>query len=177
MLSVSDIRKRPEGIRFEREYDVKEALLMRDPQVIDIKNVRASGRAQFDDGLYLLEYQLGYQITLPSSRSMTPVVLDEMQTVQELFIEEADVASKQEMVDENLVLVLSEGQLDLEESIIDNILLAIPLQVLTETEKESQTLPTGEDWAVLTEEQYQAQQKEKAKDNSPFAGLQGLFDE
>ncbi|KIS12282.1 putative cytoplasmic protein [Streptococcus equi subsp. zooepidemicus SzAM60] len=108
---------------------------------------------------------------------MTPVVLDEMQTVQELFIEEADVASKQEMVDENLVLVLSEDQLDLEESIIDNILLAIPLQVLTETEKESQTLPTGEDWAVLTEEQYQAQQKEKAKDNSPFAGLQGLFDE
>lgn len=108
---------------------------------------------------------------------MAPVVLDEMQTVQELFIEEADVASKQEMVDENLVLVLSEDQLDLEESIIDNILLAIPLQVLTEAEKESQILPTGEDWAVLTEEQYQAQQKEKAKDNSPFAGLQGLFDE
>src|SRR3712207_4616184 len=108
---------------------------------------------------------------------MTPVVLDEMQTVQELFIEEADVASKQEMVDENLVLVLSEGQLDLEESIIDNILLAIPLQVLTEAEKDSQALPTGEDWAVLTEEQYQAQQKEKAKNNNPFAGLQGLFDE
>lgn len=43
MLSVSDIRKRPEGIRFEREYDVKEALLMRDPQIIDIKDVRASG--------------------------------------------------------------------------------------------------------------------------------------
>ena len=33
----------------------------------------------------------------------------------------------------------------------------------------------GNDWQIMTEEEYQAQQAVK-KENSPFAGLQGLFD-
>ena len=108
---------------------------------------------------------------------MTPVSLNEVQQVQELFIEAADLVDKQDMVDDNLVLVLEDDKIDLEESIVDNILLAIPLQVLTEEEKNSQDLPTGQDWTVLTEEQYQSLKEEKQKENDPFASLQGLFDE
>ncbi|HFH9692876.1 TPA: YceD family protein, partial [Streptococcus pyogenes] len=62
-------------------------------------------------------------------------------------------------------------------SIVDNILLAIPLQVLTEEEKKSKELPAGQNWAVLTEEDYQCLKEEKQKENNPFASLQGLFDE
>ena len=32
-----------------------------------------SGRAQYEDGLYFLDYELSYTITLASSRSMEPV--------------------------------------------------------------------------------------------------------
>ena len=152
MLILSEIRKRPDGFHFDQVCDV-------------------------NAGLYLLHYQLSYEVTLPSSRSMTPVSLKEVQDVQELFIEATDVAGKQDMVDDQLVLVLEEDNIDLDESIVDNILLAIPLQVLTEEEKQSQELPTGQDWTVLTEDQYQSLKEEKQKENNPFASLQGLFDE
>lgn len=177
MLVISEIRKCPDGLSFDRVCDVKAKLLERNPQIIDLKNIRVVGNVHHDAGLYLLQYQLSYELTLPSSRSMTPVSLNEVQQVQELFIEAADLVDKQDMVDDNLVLVLEDDKIDLEESIVDNILLAIPLQVLTEEEKKSQDLPTGQDWTVLTEEQYQSLKEEKQKENNPFASLQGLFDE
>lgn len=177
MLILSEIRKRPDGFHFDQVCDVKEKLLERDPQILDLKDVRVVGDVYYDAGLYLLHYQLSYEVTLPSSRSMTPVSLKEVQDVQELFIEATDVAGKQDMVDDQLVLVLEEDNIDLDESIVDNILLAIPLQVLTEEEKQSQELPTGQDWTVLTEDQYQSLKEEKQKENNPFASLQGLFDE
>lgn len=81
------------------------------------------------------------------------------------------------MVDDNLLLILTGDAIDLEESAIDNILLSIPLQVLTDDEKMSDSLPTGNDWAVMTEEQYQAMKADKKEEASPFSALQGLFDE
>lgn len=177
MLILSEIRKRPDGLHFDQVCDVKEKLLERDPQILDLKDVRVVGDVHYDAGLYLLHYQLRYEVTLPSSRSMTPVSLKEVQDVQELFIEATDLAGKQDMVDDQLVLVLEEDNIDLDESVVDNILLAIPLQVLTEEEKQSQELPTGQDWTVLTEDQYQSLKEEKQKENNPFASLQGLFDE
>ncbi|KPJ21814.1 YceD family protein [Streptococcus phocae subsp. phocae] len=177
MLLLSEIKKQADGIRIDQEYDVKEKLLERDQTIIDIKQVRATGKVQFDDGLFLLDYRLTYQLTLPSSRSMEPVELRQEQDIHELFVESHASASKQDLVDEHLVLILSEDKIDIEESIVDNILLAIPLQVLTEDEKKTQDLPAGQDWAVLTEEQYALLKAEQEKDNNPFAGLQGLFDE
>ncbi|HFH9688148.1 TPA: DUF177 domain-containing protein, partial [Streptococcus pyogenes] len=106
-----------------------------------------------------------------------PVCLSEVQHIQELFIEATDLADKKELVEDNLVLVLDKDAINLEESIVDNILLAIPLQVLTEEEKKSKELPAGQNWAVLTEEDYQCLKEEKQKENNPFASLQGLFDE
>lgn len=177
MLAISEIRKHPDGLSFDRLCDVKSMLLERDQQIIDIKAVKAVGNVRYDKGLYLLDYQLSYEVILPSSRSMVPVCLSEVQHIQELFIEATDLADKKELVEDNLVLVLDKDAINLEESIVDNILLAIPLQVLTEEEKKSKELPAGQNWAVLTEEDYQCLKRRKTKENNPFASLQGLFDE
>ncbi|MGT2935082.1 YceD family protein [Streptococcus castoreus] len=178
MLRISEIRKCPEGISFDQACDVKKKLFERDPQILDLENVRVVGNIQYDTGLYVLTYQLSYDLTLPSSRSLEAVTISESQIIEELFIEPSDLASHQNMIDDNLVLVLRDDKIDLEESIVDNILLAIPLQVLTDEEKKaSQELPAGQDWAVLTEEQYQVLKEEKQKENTPFASLQELFDD
>ncbi|EHI70321.1 YceD family protein [Streptococcus ictaluri] len=177
MLLVSEIRKRPDGIHFDQKCEIKEKLLERDPNILDIDKVMVTGKVQYDNGLILLDYQLSYELTLPSSRSMIPVTLSENQMDQELFIQEEDIRGREDLIEDQLVLVLEDNQIDLEESIVDNILLAIPLQVLTDEEKVSQDLPTGQNWTVLTEEQYQALQAEKEKENNPFSSLQGLFDE
>lgn len=176
-MKLIDIRKNPEGLHFERSLDIEEQLLERDATIITIENLTARGLVTFDDDLYLLNYHVSYDLTLPSSRSMEPVTIPESYDVSEVFIAAADVADKADLVDENLVLILEDDKIDLSESILDNILLNIPLKVLTEEEKRSAAMPEGNDWTVLTQEQYEAMKKEEKQENNPFASLSRLFDE
>lgn len=176
MLHTQEIRKNPEGLAFEQTFDLAAELRERNAEILGIKDVRAKGRAQYEDGLYFLDYDLSYTITLASSRSMEPVELAEAYPVNEVFMEEGSQASH-DLIDQDLVLPVEDGTIDLAESVADNILLHIPLKVLTAAEEAGAQLPTGQDWQVMTEEDYQASQAQKKADNSPFAGLQGLFDE
>ena len=60
-------------------------LQKRNPEILDLKNVTATGRVAYDTGLYVLDYQLSYTIVLASSRSMEPVELQESYPVTEVF--------------------------------------------------------------------------------------------
>ena len=57
-------------------------------EILDLKNVTATGRVAYDTGLYVLDYQLAYTIVLASSRSMEPVELQESYPVTEVFAED-----------------------------------------------------------------------------------------
>ncbi len=115
-----------------------------------------------------------YDITLASSRSLQPVVLHEVQNVNELFVANEAVLKEQDLIDEDMVLVVEDDHIVLDESVADNILLAIPIKVLTPEEEAGQELPSGKAWALMTEEDFQQKLKRKEA-NSPFAQLQGLF--
>ncbi|MFQ7235077.1 MAG: YceD family protein, partial [Enterococcus hulanensis] len=85
-------------------------------------------------------------------------------------------SSMEEERDEE-ILVLDNDTIDLTDSIEDNILLAIPLQVFTEEEQNSSDLPKGNDWEVVSEEEY-LQKKESAETIDPrLAKLSELFNE
>ena len=176
MLNIQEIRKNPDGLAFEKKLDLAEELKERNAEILDVQDIVASGRAQYEDGLYFLDYELSYTITLASSRSMEPVERKESYLVNEIFMEDGQVAS-QEMIDQDLVLPIENGEINVAESVADNILLNIPLKVLTVAEEAGSDLPTGKDWQVMTEDDYQKYQADKKEENSPFAGLQGLFDE
>lgn len=176
MLNIQEIRKNPDGLAFEKKLDLAEELKERNAEILDVQDIVASGKAQYEDGLYFLDYELSYTITLASSRSMEPVERKESYLVNEIFMEDGQVAS-QEMIDQDLVLPIENGEINVAESVADNILLNIPLKVLTAAEEAGSDLPTGKDWQVMTEDDYQKYQAEKKEENSPFAGLQGLFDE
>lgn len=177
MLLLSEIRKRAEGVAFNDDLSIKEELLNRDAGILDIKDVHVVGSVTYDQGLYLLNYKLDYIITLPSSRSMTPVELKESQLIDEIFIAQADVADKKDMVEENLVLVLEGEVIDLAESVIDNILLNVPLQVLTEDEINGDDMPSGANWSVFTESQYDKLRAKKKEADNPFSALDGMFED
>ena len=106
-----------------------------------------------------------------------PVTLSFNYPVSETFIQEADAALQKELVEENLVLILDGDTINLDESILDNILLNIPLRVLTPEEESGQISLSGNDWEVLSEEDFAALQQEKKEASNPFAQLNGLFDE
>lgn len=176
-LSTQEIRKNPEGLAFDQELLLLEELQGRNSEILDVKDIKATGRVAYDSGLYVLDYQLTYTIVLASSRSMEPVELQESYPVTEVFAEDAQSEADIEALEEDLILPIEEGKIDLSESVADNILLNIPLKVLTLEEEKGQGFLTGHDWQILSEEEYQAAQAVKKEENSPFAGLNGLFDE
>ena len=175
-LYTQEIRKNPEGLTFDQELDLLKELQKRNPEILDLKNVTATGRVAYDTGLYVLDYQLTYTIVLASSRSMEPVELQESYPVTEVFAEDAQSEADIEALEEDLILPIEGGKIDLSESVADNILLNIPLKVLTPEEEAGQGFIEGNDWKIMTEEEYQEAQAIKKEENSPFAGLQGLFD-
>ena len=177
MLNIQEIRKNPDGLKFEQNFDLAQELQERNAEILDVKNVTAKGKAQYEEGLYFLDYELSYTITLASSRSMEPVDLQEAYLVNEIFADGQHGSSQQDLLEEDLVLPIEGDRIDLAESVADNILLNIPLKILTPEEEAGSEMPTGNDWQVMTEEEYQQSRKEKKEANSPFAGLQGLFDE
>lgn len=176
-LFTQEIRKNPEGLAFDQELDLLKELQKRNPEILDLKNVTATGRVAYDTGLYILDYQLSYTIVLASSRSMEPVELQESYPVTEVFAEDVQSDADIEALEEDLILPIEGGKIDLSESVADNILLNIPLKVLTPEEEDGQGFIEGNDWKILSEEEYQAAQAIKKEENSPFAGLNGLFDE
>ena len=175
-LFTQEIRKNPEGLAFNQELDLLKDLQKRNPEILDLKNVTATGGVAYDTGLYVLDYQLTYTIVLASSRSMEPVELQESYPVTEVFAEDVQSEADIEALEEDLILPIEGGKIDLSESVADNILLNIPLKVLTPEEEAGQGFIEGNDWKILSEEEYQAAQAIKKEENSPFAGLQGLFD-
>ena len=176
-LYTQEIRKNPEGLAFDQELDLLKDLQKRNPEILDLKNVTATGRVAYDTGLYVLDYQLTYTIVLASSRSMEPVEIKESYPVTEVFTEDVESDADIEALEEDLILPIEEGKIDLSESVADNILLTIPLKVLTPEEEDGQGFIEGNDWKIMTEEEYQEAQAVKKEENSPFAGLQGLFEE
>lgn len=176
-FNIQEIRKNPEGMTFETPLDLVAELRERNVEILDVKDIQVSGKVQYEDQLYFLDYQLSYTIVLASSRSMEPVELQESYPVTEVFMEGATNAVDQEALDEDLILPIEDGEILLAESVADNILLNIPIKVLTPEEEAGQGFVSGNDWQILTEEDYAAAQAAKKEENNPFAGLQGLFDE
>ncbi|MDG4516189.1 YceD family protein [Streptococcus suis] len=175
MFHIYDIQKNPDGISFDKTLDLQEELQARNGEVLGLSPVQVTGNIRFESGFFFLDYQMTYDITLASSRSLQPVVLHEVQNVNELFVANEAVLKEQDLIDEDMVLVVEDDYIVLDESVADNILLTIPIKVLTPEEEAGQELPSGQAWALMTEEDFQQKAQEKKEANSPFAQLQGLF--
>lgn len=176
MFHIYDIQKRPEGISFEKVLTVTEEIKNRSTEVIDVSDVAVKGRVYFESGFFFLDYHMTYGITLASSRSLQPVLLDEQHHIHELFVASESALKEQELVDEEMVLVVEDDHIVLEESVVDNILLNIPIKVLTPEEEAGEGLSSGRSWTLMTEDEFHKDVQEKKEANSPFAQLQGLFD-
>ena len=68
MLHIQEIRKNPDGLVFEKKLDLAEELKERNPEILDVQDIVASGKVQYEDGLYFLDYDLS-SLILPVSLS------------------------------------------------------------------------------------------------------------
>lgn len=174
---IYDIQKKADGIVFEETLDLQEELLERNQEILAVSPVAVAGRVRFEANLYFLEYQVSYDITMASSRSMQPVTWHEHYPVMEIFVESEELLKEKDLVDADLALIIEDELIILDESVADNILLQLPSKVLTPEEEAGEELPSGDNWTVMTEADFELENQKKKESASPFAQLQGLFDE
>ncbi|GMA47510.1 YceD family protein [Tetragenococcus muriaticus] len=160
-------------LQFSETLDLKRELMNRDKQILDLSSVKVEGMVVVEDTDYILHYTVETTITLPSSRSLEPVELPMNFSVDEVFMTPEQYERLDESAQTEDILILEKQQLDLNDSVMDNILLRIPLQVFTEDEKQLGTMPSGEDWAVISEDEYN-QQKETEKEETVDPRMKNL---
>ncbi|GAX47912.1 YceD family protein [Pseudolactococcus reticulitermitis] len=177
--SLQELNKK-HSVEFETVFDLKQELTSREPEILDVSPVVVNGRVDADGGIYSLSFTADYTLTMPSSRSLTPVEVPLTLTVSEIFTTQAYFEAHQADLDADMLFILDKDLIDLAESVADNILLEIPLRVLTDEEKQSDALPSGSAWQVLSEDDYAALQTKSAVEDvekkSPFSQLNGLFE-
>lgn len=176
--SILEVAKK-KIIKFEEELQLTDELKQRSDEIIDAGPVSVQGQISYDTGVYYLDYTLKVNLTLPSSRSLKPVNYLMEVAVNEAFTTTEFLKEYEDLLDSDMIFTLDADWISLSESVADNILLEIPLQILAEDEGESTRLPSGKNWSVMSEAEYQKQkEEEKNKENkSPFAGLADLFSE
>lgn len=167
------------SLEFSETLELKSSLIKRDSMILDVSPVKVSGILIVGKEEYLIHYKIDVTVTVPSSRSLTPVPLNMMIDVDEVFMTKEQFEQRDERFSEEEVIILEKPTIDLAESVEDNILLSIPIQVFTEEEQESHVLPKGNDWEVLSEEDYLHQKEAKAQQtvDPRLAKLSELFSE
>lgn len=180
--ALTELRKNPkEPFLFSGEADLKTSLMARNDRILDATPVHIEGvitPENFDQ--FLVSATLQLTLTLPSTRSLEPTQVPLTLDFMELYVSPDQRVGDPE---EELVFQLEKDSIDLQKPIEDTILSSLPVKVLTEAEKNGQPMPSGNDWEMLSEEDYENNREEvEATDshqpeNSPFAVLKDLFPE
>ncbi|MGX7051622.1 YceD family protein [Leuconostoc palmae] len=156
------------------EHDARE----RFPQtVIRLSPLQVIGNIQYDNDDLLLNASVSGQITVPSSRSLDPVVRDVDLIINERYIE--DEKKLDDFEETEAVFLLENDTLNVDEAILDNIIAELPLQILTPTEEQSDTLPSGNDWHVVSQINFENEKKDRneAQLDPRLAKLDDFFKE
>ncbi|QSB51565.1 DUF177 domain-containing protein [Leuconostoc falkenbergense] len=129
--------------------------------VLALSPLEVAGQVSYlDNDDIILTMTVTGTITVPSSRSLEAVTLPVEVTIDERYIEDATRLSDFEETE--AVFLLENDVLNVDDAILDNIIANLPLQILTTEEKDSDILPSGKDWHVISEETYK---NEKMSDN------------
>ena len=134
--SLLELRKYQETpLTFHETLDLKAALMKRDNLILDVAPVEVEGLVSVDKKGYIVHYTVQTTLTVPSTRSLEPVELPMDFSVDEVFMTEEQFQSRDEQMSADEILLIEGPLLNLAESIEDNILLAIPMRVLTKEEE------------------------------------------
>lgn len=176
--SLKELNQASEApIHFTENLDLNEALKSRRSDIIKVSTVHVDGMFSIDELGVLGYMKVNCTVTLPSSRSFQPVDLELNFDVTEHYLSHynPDLSSFE---DTDVVIVLKDDILNLADVIEDNILLQIPMQVLSVDEKrDDAVIPSGDDWSVIREEQLQKNNHKKDNIDPRLAKLKNFFDE
>lgn len=168
-------RYQDEPLQLDSTLDLSALLTERFPEdILAVKHVKISGYLSYDKADVMVTLKVETTITVPSSRSLRPVDLPLSFKYTEFYLGDAEHVKKYE--DSDTVIVLDDDKMiDLDEAVAENIVLQIPMQVLSKEEQQSNEFPAGNGWEVISEEEYVANETEPKKVDPRLAKLKELF--
>ncbi len=154
--ALAELNKyRNSQVSFNEKVNLEVSLKLREPSILSLDEVVVEGFIQVDQSAYIAHFSINTVITLPSTRSLEPVRVPISLIVEEEYMTEAQMRALVDVSEEDkqLIMPLEKDLIDLKEAVEDYILLNLPLQVLTESEKSTTELPKGDFWQVLSEDE------------------------
>lgn len=186
LLGVKDVKfslkqlemTKGEPFYFSQTLEIEKNLKQRDSEIIECSPVRIDGFLLFEGSSIIAQFDCTLDITLPSSRSLEPVIVKMSIPVVERYIPLS--SNYQSISDDSLevIIPLEDDWIDLQPAVEDHVLLSIPLRVLTPSEELEENMPSGTDWEVVSEERHRLKkQRQKEQSIDPrLAGLQSFFE-
>lgn len=160
---------------FNERIDIKDELLDRYAnEVIDATEFNIDGRVFSDRGDVIIDTHIVGKLVVPSSRSLEPVDLPLDFSVEEYYVPSKAAESRYDK-DDVVFVVDEDSQIDMQAAVVDNVILHIPMHVLSPDEVAGKKMPSGKDWEVLSADDYQAQKAELKTVDPRLAKLKDLF--
>ena len=87
--SIQELRQiASQPMMIQESVDMKEQMKAVIPELIDMSSVSVDGMVLYEEHTVLTQLRLALKMTMPSTRSLEPVVLDLQLPVSERFIED-----------------------------------------------------------------------------------------
>ncbi|MFD1672751.1 YceD family protein [Agrilactobacillus yilanensis] len=172
LAELAKFQKAP--LEVDTTLDLKADLQQRLADILDAKPFKVTATFTFDEPVWILEMHLTGELTVPSTRSLAPVILPIDTRFTEIYV--ADDADAEAFEDDEVIMTFDEGKFDLKKAVEDNVIISIPTQVLTPDEISGDAMPEGQDWNVISENDYFEQvATDEGAPNPEFAKLKDLF--
>lgn len=178
--SLLELNKfKDEPLVFTETIDVSHQLSEREPSILGASPVNISGTISVSQNEYIADFEIETNLTLASTRSLEAVPYPTKLAITEIYMTSAQFEKqKDKIAADELVMILEKDLIDLTEAVEDHLLLSLPLQVLTETEQQSEANLVGNDWELMSEDAYynERQQQEQQNIDPRLAKLSALLD-
>lgn len=170
-------RYQDEPLHIQSTFDLNASLTKLFPDIIlAVQPVKVDGYITYDDGDVTISAHVITTLTVPSSRSLTPVQLPLDFTFTETYIEDRSHFARYEDDEDNVVFLLKKGEkIDFDAALAENIVEQVPLRVLSAEEEAGKSMPAGKGWNVITEDEYETNKQKDKKVDPRLAKLQNLF--
>lgn len=177
LRELSDYKNKP--LYVSEKMDLSQDIMERYSKYVISANDKFSVDAYvfYDNGNAIVNAHVRGNIVVPSSRSLTPVDLPLDFKIDEVYVDTKAQLKKYEEEDEAAFLLDDDGVIDFDKSVADNVILQIPMHILSPDEKNGSEMPKGNDWEVISEEEYDNQKTDNKKVDPRLAKLKDLFND
>ena len=168
-------------VRFHRQLDLSDNLTFRNHDlVLSARPAQVKALIKYSFGKAVVTARVRIEMTVPSSRSLTPVALSLRFRFQEVYVQSHLALKRYEREHphgDTVLMTDRRGYFDFDKAVADNIILHIPTKVLSKREARQHLMPKGHGWEVVSEDDYQAYKKraESQRVDPRLAKLKNYF--